>query len=354
MRFLIFILILGTAVVSSSSDSSVDEGIRDAFAVIQRHRKLLQEKIVYTELTPETNSAKNQTMNNLAVAIDSIINGTRGHEDNKLARSFIGGLVGGTFNKALFNIHSNILSDTISVKFLSNLLRCNDEELSTWVHQILYEKTSFDILRTLNDHIKNNIRRSPHNKRLFHGPLYNLFSLLELTEAEKDSLMKTSLPLYIKANTGVKWALDSLISQYKNEKDDNKKRRLACQLMGTGKERALAAVLEDFNKPLFAIKYENTPYACTTSIIKHSVMRCLARYYPYEPLFTKEYSKVRSYDFRDPAAQAQLLEYWEKLADWFLKNYNIKIESTPPYRNVFNSGCYNSAFRLPEKYRKKK
>jgi hypothetical protein len=174
-----------------------------------------------------------------------------------------------------------------------------------------------------------------------------------LTKEEKNSIISANVPLYIKANTGDTASMDSLISRYKNEMDLGSKSIMAAKILSTGQTRGLIAVLKDFPKPIYSIVYENTPYACTTSIIKNGVMSFagLRRYYPKDSLFTKEFERVHASDFRSAEGNVLLIKFWNKLEVWFWEHYKIQIEKKPPHSNMFR-GCYNSAFRLPPVYRK--
>jgi hypothetical protein len=346
MHATIILLIAYTLLFSMDTDTSMCEGIHDAIAVLVHHRKQIQEKIYYRAIPTTVFDAQKESMNKLSRVIDTLISGEKGHDYKKFVCTFLN--YREEFSMSMYD--TPVLSDTISIQFLSNLLRCDDEGMVITVQQYLYRETGFAALKSQSTYIKRNIRRSPL-------PYYctTLLSLLNLTKEEKDPLLRIKLPLNIKANTGDTTALDSMVALYKKETDLSSKGRLIESIMSTGQQRGLITVLVDFPKPIYSIDYENTPYACTTSIIKNIVISVagLRRYYPEDSLFTKEYGRIYGSDFRSAEGKELLIKFWNKLDVWFWKHYKIQIEKKPPHRNMFR-GCYNSAFRLPPEYRKKR
>jgi len=341
----ILIILLFLFSFSTAKDTSDCECIKNAISTIKQHEKQIREKIYYREIPKGTYNVLQSDMNKLARMIDTLVQSKSSECKKELAIEFLYSIK--TFGRFLNDTH--ILCDTISIKFLSSLLSCSDQEIFINAEQKLAKYTGFDALRSQSEHIKANIRKSSLDKSSY---AYDILSILNLNKAEVDSIVSAKLQIWNKAYTGDSQWIDSLIKLYKEEKDLGSKGLFAYYLISTGRERGFKAVLEDFPKPLYRIAYENSPYACTSSVVINGIIAGLPRYYPHDTLFTKELWRVEMSDFRSEKGKELLSKYWIKLEAWFWEHYKIEIGKKPLYSNMFRD-CYHSGFRPPNFPKKK-
>jgi hypothetical protein len=307
----------------------VCEGIQDAIAVLVYHSKQIQEKIFYRAIPSTVFNAQKERMNTLSSTIDTLISGKKGHDYKKFVCTFLN--YREEFSVSLYGTY--ILSDTLSIQFLSNLLRCDDEEIVSLAGQYLYRETGFDVLKSQSTYIKRNIRQSPL-------PYYctTLLSLLNLTKEEKDSLLRIKLPLNVKANIGDTTALDSMVALYRKETDPSSKGRLIESIMSTGQQRGVKVIMADLVKPLYEIAWQNSTRPCTTDVLHRMVVKGLPRYFPHDTLFIKEFPRLS--EMTNNGSQkinSIVVRLWSALEVWVWKHYKISIGKTPPYRGVFLS-----------------
>jgi hypothetical protein len=266
MRIEIILLSLVTFSTGIGADTSACEGIQDAIAVLVHNRKQIQEKIFHRDIPTTVYDIPKKEMNDLSAIIDTLISGKIGPDYKKLVGAFLSHRY--EFSESLYGTY--ILSDTISIQFLSNLLRCDDEGIVCSAEQYLYRETGFDALKSQSTHIKRNIRQSPFSYMSF-----TLLSLLNLTKEEKDSLLRIKLPLNIKANIGDTTALDSMVALYKKETDLSSKGRLIESIMSTGQQRGVKVIMADLVKPLYEVTWQNTTHPCTTDVLHRMAVKGL-------------------------------------------------------------------------------
>lgn len=304
------------------------KAFNDARAILIQNYPSIQKKLDKWVKPPPHNEVFNSTKTKLIKLLEQIKSGSTSQIDNKIIYNFIGSMK--DLNEALAG--TRVVTDTTCIKMLTNFLRCDDEDNAQLARHILANVTGFDALKAQSEYIKKNLKKSKYLTTDI-----ALYSILNLTVKERDSISNTRNPLQYKANAGDSAALDSLISQYKKAEYDSDKKLFASILMATGQNRAVKAALEDFNKPVYDI-YKRKTESCTSSTFQKEIVRKLERHFPENTLFSTDYGNMSSVR-RDnsPEQHMKVLFFWNKLRGFIWENYQVKIDEKPPYMSIFLS-----------------
>lgn len=325
---LIMWIIVLLIALTTNAEPTECKASNDAQVILMQNYPHIQKKLDKWVKPPPHNEVFNSTKDKLVKLLEEFKSSSASQIDKKKVYNFIGSMK--DLNEVLAG--TRVVTDTVCLKILINFLKCDDEDNAQLAHHILANETGFDALKAQSEQIKLNLKKSYH---FTHD--IALYSILNLAEKERDSIGRTRNPIQYKANTGDSAALDSLISQYKKAEYDSNKKLFASILMATGQKRAVRAALEDFDKPVYDI-YRRKSASCTSSTFQNEIVRKLKRYFPEDTLFSKEYGKMLSVR-RDnsPEQHEKVLMFWNKLRNFMLEKYQVKIANRPPYTSIFLS-----------------
>lgn len=320
--------ILLITITAGFCDTTVCNGIEDALAVLIQNEKVIQNKLDKWEMPPPNNYLFNRNRDRLKKLLKTIALSKNDSLKVKHTMDYLNNIQ--DYNEALDG--TPIITDTINIKFLSNLLRSKNEDIRKQACFSLQKKTSFEALKEQKNYLKKNIE----NSRLDDYSKYQLFTLIGMTKEIKETIKNTRLQLQDRASAGDTAALDTLIAAYNNANDDGQKSFFCEIIMGTGQSEGVKAVLKDISKPIYIIDKRNKTNPCTSSTYHEIIINQLQRYHPKEAILTKEYHGIYSHE-NTPEAKEKVLVYWSKLRDWIWKNYQVKLDDKPPFLNIFGS-----------------
>jgi hypothetical protein len=228
-----------------------------------------------------------------------------------------------------------IITDTINIRFLSNLLRSKNSDISRVAMNTLSKKTAFSALEANSAYIKRNLKESPLSEYFKLGLLCFL-----LPDANEKKMIVVSPQLQFHEKAVVDDVLlDSLILIFKKDTTWLKS-MFEGYLLNTGKKRAVKAVLENLSNSRYEIvqTYENNVMVPCTSSYRRGLLSTMRRYYPHELLFDEEALPYLHCGKNYEIDLSEVKTFWIRFRAWVLKNYSVTLQDSLPYSYYFD-GC---------------
>ena len=233
-------------------------------------------------------------------------------------------------NHSIQNDTSYVLNDVIYVDILFEMLNEHSSSLPHIIKKILLEETS-----------RNAFNKPDYYKDiLMHAPIgdktrLEYFCLLKLSENERDSLLQNDkTPLLIRARLGDRSAEDSIINQYKSQKDYRYKVKYLKELFYIGNERVLHFIASYFNETFYDDRGR-----CIGESIQYQILLGLRLFHPYEPLLNKPLAELSIKQMFLRIKDDEVRQYLEEVRDWIKNTYNVEFVHEVPAKPILRKPC---------------
>jgi len=225
---------------------------------------------------------------------------------------------------------SYVLNDGIYVKILFEMLTEDDVHMLKRVVDQLVLNTSRNILPKYSGY-KNVIKKS----RLYDYDKRHLLCLMHLDSVEIDSIMHCkNTPLYIKARLGDIGAADSLIEQYKNEKEYRSRKKILDKLFYVGDEKCLRFIASYYNEAFYC-----NVGKCISESIQYLILKNMRVFHPCDTVINHKLEKV-SDGFATFFPDHHKTEFFfRETQEWVKRTYNVEFVHPDPEIKIFRGRC---------------
>ena len=234
-----------------------------------------------------------------------------------------------------------IINNRIYIEILSAFLTINTPE---WEHykeeaiKNLIHNTSRDILKKFSKEIKQKLKK----EKLTNNEIM-LLSLLELSDEEKNKLLKENKPPdIVKARLGDEKTEDKLIKKYLIEKYYVRKVEYLEDLFYVGSEKCIKNILINFNLPVYYFQMQGKD-TCYSESLRFPIIKGMRYFFPEESLLNVELyklAKLPTYLIKD--YEEKVKEYLNKFKEWAYTKYGVKPKDPDPIPYLLRGLCIDN------------
>jgi len=229
------------------------------------------------------------------------------------------------------NDTSYVLNGGIYVDLLFEMLKEKIEGVSyDQIVRILMRHTAWQAFQK-HEYYKTIIKNAP----LGQSDRRELLCLMNLDKNEKDSILNNSeTPLLIRARLGDRSAEDSIINQYKSQKDYRFKVKYLKELFYIGSERVLHFIATYFNETFYDDRGR-----CIGESIQYRILLGLRQFHPYEPLLNKPLAELSQKQMFLRIKDDEVRQYLEEVRDWIKNTYDVEFVHEVPAKPILRKLC---------------
>lgn len=218
---------------------------------------------------------------------------------------------------------SFVINNELYFSILASLLKISSLDLKSYSDlalETLLNRTSFQLIKIHSNQIKEALQL---NKSGFDNKL-KLFSLLDLTKNEKEQILSEKyVPLEIRARLGDNLSEDTLINNFINEADYDKKSKYVKYLIYVGTDRCIKNIIINFNQPFFkVIKYKKSD-SCISESIRYPVLIGFRQIFPENALFNARLQEFNPF-FNGFNRPEEVTRYLNEFKFWAKSKYGVE------------------------------
>jgi hypothetical protein len=303
-------------------------GIKEAYTYLKQNQKVINYALsqCYPRESPLFNFPCNYNeMNYIKSLLEN--NSVNDSTIELTIREFLNNI--DRISNLLDNRRTNIISDSISITFLSELIngtsKADEKErrLAILAAQEMVRWVSYPSLHKYKDQINAAVM----NSCLGPGLSREIRIFTDPDESERQALLKERYSFWdaaYKARLGDSVAIEGLRAGYQNAKFFSHKESAIKQIFVSRQIELIKMVLVDFNNPMYKIEFcKASSSPCTSRTTQYETLQGLRRMHPEEKLINEDFLEM-SYKFGAPPEQVK--QYFQSVTKWMERKYAIKIE----------------------------
>jgi hypothetical protein len=203
------------------------------------------------------------------------------------------------------------INDPIIYAIIVSSLSDPNNEISNRAYDILEAYSRKDYIKAFSKYLKIGFQKKGRVSPF-------VYAFCDLTDEEKNAFfINKSIPLYVKAAAGNKEAENTVLMKFNAAESFEKKIPYISELGFIGSKKCITTLLNELDKEKYTFQ---SGYKVSTYQVE--VLYALARNFPEEDLWGLD----TYYLYQQCFSGDKLKKYVEKVTEWVIRNYSIKLE----------------------------